>query len=337
MLTDTPTTPTTPTSLDATMANNTPGRSCPLHYRYSPTVFNAAPAPALTQLDVLYVVGGLYGNPFALSAIQAMFEEERGNKQMVFNGDFHWFDADRRDFDRIEQGVSSFLALRGNVETELITNDDSTGCGCAYPEWVDDGVVERSNLILNTLRSCVTSSARSRLASLPMWACATVGDKRLGIVHGDAESLAGWGFAQEHLQDPTHQERVASWFEAANIDIFASTHTCLPVMQKIGLPRGAEGWVINNGAAGMPNFRGNLTGLITRIGLTPYRGPHSLAHTHSGVHMDLLAVSFDQAAWRQQFVRTWPLGSDAHTSYMNRILQGPDYQVEQVIRAGLPC
>jgi hypothetical protein len=53
--------------------------------------------------------------------------------------------------------------------------------------------------------------------------------------------------------------------------------------------------------------------------------------------MDLLAVSFDQTAWRQQFVRTWPLGSDAHTSYMNRILQGPDYQVEQVIRAGLPC
>ena len=48
------------------IARGTPGRSCPLHYRYRPEVF-AIEAPAhLRSLDVLYVVGGLYGNPLAL-------------------------------------------------------------------------------------------------------------------------------------------------------------------------------------------------------------------------------------------------------------------------------
>ena len=64
----------------------TPGRSGPLHYRYRPADFAVAPA---TTCDTLYGVGGLYGN--ALSQVLALFAQERGDKRLVFNGDFNWF------------------------------------------------------------------------------------------------------------------------------------------------------------------------------------------------------------------------------------------------------
>ena len=78
-----------------------------------------------------------------MQEILRLFEAERGRKRLVFNGDFHWFDVDPARFARIQQAVLTHTALRGNVETELADPDSHSdaGCGCAYPEWVDDGVV----------------------------------------------------------------------------------------------------------------------------------------------------------------------------------------------------
>src|SRR5688500_7447319 len=101
--------------------DTTPGRSCPLHYRYAPEVF--ATAPTLQNLDVLYVVGGLYGNALALDRVLELFAAEHGRKQLVFNGDFHWFDADPEVFARVQRGVLAHTAIRGNVETELASDD----------------------------------------------------------------------------------------------------------------------------------------------------------------------------------------------------------------------
>ena len=149
-----------------------PGRSCPLHYRYRASDFAL---PAHDRCEVLYVVGGLYGNVQALQRVIALFERERGDKRLVFNGDFHWFDVDPRAFERIQRGVSGFDATRGNVETELAAADApdgiDAGCGCAYPEWVGDGVVERSNRILARLRDTARSVAGAcdALQALPMW------------------------------------------------------------------------------------------------------------------------------------------------------------------------
>ena len=56
------------------MTSNKPGRSCPLHYRYSPTVFAGT---STILADTLYVVGGLYGNPFALETVVDMAEREK--------------------------------------------------------------------------------------------------------------------------------------------------------------------------------------------------------------------------------------------------------------------
>ncbi len=313
-----------------------PGRTCPLHYHYGPEVFGQAPPAQLRALDVLYVVGGLYGNETALHEVLRLFEAEPGRKQLVFNGDFHWFDTDPVRFARIQHAVLAHTALRGNVETELADPEPQAdaGCGCAYPDWVGHAVVERSNRILQWLRSATTPRQRLALAALPMWLTAEVGDCRIGIVHGDAQSLAGWGFAQEHLRDAAGLQQVRDWLQRAQVDAFASSHTCLPVFQQLRLDSPRQvGWVFNNGAAGMPNFQGDQAGLLTRIARTPCKAALSRAGVvHRGLHVDAVAIEVDAAAVRQAFLAQWPAGTDAHASYFERIEAGPAYQPDQVVR-----
>jgi hypothetical protein len=314
----------------------TPGRTCPIAYQYGPAVFRQPVSDQLADLDVLYVVGGLYGNELALHEVLRLFEGESGRKQLVFNGDFHWFDADPAIFDRIQREVLNHVALRGNVETELAQDSpfSNAGCGCSYPDWVDDSVVDRSNRILQRLWMATTPKHRTELAALPMWQTALVGDMRIGIVHGDAESLAGWGFAQEHLIDATNHDQIGEWFEISRVDAFACSHTCLPVYQSLKRPgKQRPGWVFNNGAAGMPNFRGDPAGLLTRIAVTPHTGTSSRAGVVCGpVHIDALAIMLPDSDVQQRFLAQWQPGSDAHASYFSRISAGPNYQPHQVIR-----
>jgi hypothetical protein len=312
-----------------------------LDYRYPPEVFHAPAEPPLRDLDVLYVVGGLYGNEAALHRVLELFERERGEKALVFNGDFHWFDADPAAFARVQRSVLAHTAMRGNVETELAREpaDDvsSAGCGCAYPAWVGDDVVERSNRILGRLAAALDASQRSELARLPMWLRAEVAGVRLGLVHGDATSLAGWGFDQEHLRDTGHREVVAGWIERAGVDAFCCSHTCLPVFQQLRL-RNRRAWVLNNGAAGMPNFRGDGAGLLTRLGREPLGAARSrcgaIVEGAGGarVHAEGVAIETDGAAWRATFLAQWPAGSDAHASYFDRIEAGPQYAPAEVVR-----
>lgn len=324
---------------------DSPGRSCPLHYRYRPEDLAGPVPPALAGLDTLYVVGGLYGNEFALDALERLLEQHAahdGRRAVVFNGDFHWFDAEPGWFARVQRRVLAHGALRGNVETELAnaTGDSDAGCGCAYPSWVDDGVVERSNRIHAQLLAATTAAQRAELAALPMHATASVGGRTLALVHGDATSLAGWGFAVEHLRDAAHRATVAGWFERAQVDAFASTHTCLPVFQRVASARG-EGWVLNNGAAGMPNFHGDTAGLVLRLGVQPFtaavprlRTVLASAPGRAGepLHAEALALALDTAAWQARFTRRWPPGSDAHQSYARRIAEGPAHRVSDALR-----
>ena len=324
-------------AMRAAAADAPAGRSCPLHYRYEPSIFAQS---AQHACEVLYVVGGLYGNEAALDAVLALFERETGPKRLVFNGDFNWFDIDPAVFERLNQRVLEFDALRGNVETELGTERDGAddaGCGCAYPDWVGDDVVHRSNRIMQRLRTTARTlpELTRRLADLPMWrrvdvgGVGGVGGLRVAIVHGDAQSLAGWGFAQERLRDPSHQHQLRAWFEAAQVDAFACSHTCLPVFHTVPMPgRGFAPIVLNNGAAGMPNFRGDSAGLFTRIAVRAFTGPQRrFGLVRERVHIDAIAAQFDVQRWAQQFLQQWPVGSDAHASYWQRIAHGPAYEL----------
>jgi hypothetical protein len=305
-----------------------PGRVCPTDYRYDPKVFAR---PAEFEADVLYVVGGLYGNAQALDTIETLAAKEPTPPIIVFNGDFHWFDAEPAWFAEIQSRVSAHRALRGNVESEIARPGDiGAGCGCAYPPSVDEGVVRRSNAILAALRAVAQADANAprTLAALPMHYVAQVGPLRVGIVHGDAEALAGWRFDPPALDDPRRKTWLAHVRAASGIDVFASTHTCLPGLRRIATPEGTM-TVINNGAAGMPNFSGTRFGLISRIARRP--GPHRslYAITERNVHIESIAVEYDAAAFERQFLARWPQSSPAYESYYSRIRSGPAYALEQ--------
>ena len=308
-----------------------PGRTCPLRYRYGAKALAGA---ATREPDTLYVIGGLYGNGPALDAIERMACREPVPPTLCFNGDFNWFDVADHEFARINQRVLAHEAIQGNVEAEFDCADDDAGCGCAYPDHVDSGVVERSNRIHRRLKSTAQRhrALLERIARLPMFARYQVAGCSVGVVHGDADSLAGWGFDVEALDDPRALPWLQSAFEEAEVDLFASTHTCLPAMRQFPLgPRG--GWVVNNGAAGMPNFRGDLSGLCTRIACTP--SPHPVLHETriADAFVALLRVRFDVDRWRSDFLAQWPPGSPAWSSYFARITLGPEFTPHRALAA----
>ena len=310
----------------------TEGRSCPLHYRYRPEELAHSPQPC--DADVLYVVGGLYGNPFALDEIEAIADRERqqGRRvRLLFNGDFNWFNADDDLFQEINTRVLCHGAITGNVEYELAQPQGGAGCGCAYPDFVKEAVVERSNRIMARLQNVARNhpALQEMLSDLPRFRCLVFGGLKVVVVHGDPESLAGWGLSHEVLTRQGN-DQLTEWFRRSDADVFISTHTCLPVLRHLevdGRPR----LFLNNGSAGMANLAGNSSGLLARIALSPpsreaFRMPSPLA-----VDASLEPVTFDLSSWLTLFDRLWPAGSDAALSYRHRILHGTGLKNEQLL------
>jgi hypothetical protein len=305
-----------------------PGRACPPRYRYRPGELAAAP---LIESESAWVAGGLYGNPEALAAILTLVEAERAEGKrtaLVFNGDFHWFDAARDDFMGVHRAVLAGHAIAGNVEMELADPQPGVGCGCGYPGFVGDAVVERSNRIIERLRAAAESEdVRRSLAALPRVLRLRIAGTTTGVIHGDPDSVAGWQLGYERVagtEPALSESQVRTWASDAGVDAFACTHTCLPWAAAFGNVA-----VINNGSAGMPNFRGDPRVLVTRV--APAASPHPDALyfvEHAGVRWEAVAVAYDHNAWRDRFRRTWPPGTPAHLSYYDRITRGPDHDLD---------
>jgi hypothetical protein len=310
------------------------GRSCPLHYRYAPALFRQVPTETA---ETLYAVGGLYGNPEALAAVLDLKrEDERTGPPvtLVFNGDFNWFNIDPASFQEVNEAVLDHLATLGNVEAELQA-DSGAGCGCAYPEWVDDATVERSNRIMGRLRETAMRfpDLLSRLAKLPKVRTFEIAGTRIGVLHGDPTSLSGWGFSREALAPEalgvgqpmrTPERNVVTWFTEANVRVYLSSHTCLPVSKHFNVD-GQRCMVANNGAAGMPNFRGSHFGLITRVSTTPAAPDRTLHGSRVGpLHVDALPLHYNHERWMRRFIANWPEGSAAHAGYHGRIDSGTE-------------
>lgn len=298
------------------------GRVCPLRYRYGARAIARLPN---IEAETLYVVGGLYGNLTALDAIEAMAADEPGPVKVIFNGDFNWFNVDDAGFVDVNRRVLSHHAILGNVEAELGTDGDAAGCGCAYPEHVDSAVVDRSNRIHRRLKATAARypAIVNALEKLPMVARFLIGGQRVAVVHGDADSLAGWKFDAAALGASQNQAWLADAFRHAETDIFASTHTCLPALRRFD-----AGLIANNGAAGMPNFSGQPCGLLTRISTRRAHVKALYGALQHGVYIDALPIHYDQDAWMARFLANWPEGSDAWLSYFDRIQNGPAYHLD---------
>ena len=91
--------------------------------------------------------------------------------------------------------------------------------------------------------------------------------------------------------------------------------------------------MVNDGAAGMPNFKGDLAGLCTRISSVP--SPHPVLHETrvAGAYVALVPVRFDADRWRAEFLAQWPVGSAAFLSYFQRIIAGPAFTPAQALAA----
>lgn len=301
------------------------GRNCPLAYRYAPADLcrQVGESPA----DVLYVIGGLYGNVLALDEIERMAhaEEAEGRRvQLVFNGDFNWFNASDELFREVNERVLRHTVSLGNVEYELANPSPGAGCGCAYPEFVDQGVVERSNRIIERLQGVAAAhpDIQSRLGDLPRYRCLIFGGLKILVLHGDPESLAGWGLAQEAFVGG-NEAALTEWFDLTGADAMVCTHTCLPVLWSGRVAKQVR-LVVNNGSAGMGNLQGDPRGLVTRISAFKPSVEPVVALERLGLHFSLVPVAFDQSAWLSRFDALWPAGSDAQVSYRNRLLNGTD-------------
>jgi len=299
------------------------GRSCPIRYQYGAAKIAEVPA---TPCDVLYVVGGLYGNVFALEAIENLAAREPGKVRICFNGDFNWFNKSPEDFEHINQRVLNHDCILGNVEAELGEPLDVADCGCAYPENVDQGVVDRSNFIHTELKRCAQQQPEllGTLLQKPFFARYSVAAVKVAVVHGDGDSLAGWRFDPAHLHRADEAPWRAALFEKAQVNVFASSHTCSAAFHHEPLPNGQTGLISNNGAAGIASEPGSLNGLFTRISATRLNNTALVFQSTqlNGVWVEQIRVQFDQAAWQQHFLSQWPEGTAAHTSYFKRISEG---------------
>jgi len=327
-------------------AGSTPGRACPPHYGYA---YGTLSLPAALEADTLYLAGGLYGNLEALDELEAMARRDQRNGQhveIIFNGDFHWFDADRAWFGEVNERVLAWTSSTGNVELELAFPSPEAGCGCAYPAHVADEVVTRSNDIIARLRAAVPAAERTILGTLPKLINARVGGANILAVHGDTESVAGWRFASEHLPPgdtplrrrlgvrapPTPVTWLAEAFRTSGARIIASSHTCLPAYCRLTV-NGSTCALLNNGAAGMPNFTRTRHGVATRISVGLTVPPQSIFGFSMGrVRCDAVALEYEQRAWLSRFVRTWPEGTSAHAGYFQRLCDGPDYAPDEAMR-----
>lgn len=288
---------------------------------------------------MLYLAGGLYGNLFALTQIERLLEQESAAKaRLVLNGDFHWFDITPEWFAQVHQRTAKHWLTRGNVETEMCRGGATdAGCGCAYPDSVPDEDVMRSNQIMQrlgqTAHDVLGDVGLGRLAALPDVMTVRVADRRIGITHGDDRTLAGWSFAQDQLTE-TINTGLARRMAASNIDVFASSHTCLPVAD-VMQGDGTERCVINNGSAGMANFCGTTYGVVSRIACADATPPPVTALYEARVgplRVSALPIVFDQQAWLSLFKGCWAPGSAARVSYFDRICDGPGYQLHQAAR-----
>jgi hypothetical protein len=313
----------------------TAGRTCPLAYRYRPE--DLCVEPEAINADVLYVIGGLYGNPYALDEIERMAREEKHQGRsvaLVFNGDFNWFNASDQRFRELNERVLKHTVNLGNVEYELANPNDGAGCGCAYPGFVDQGIVERSNSIMGRLQGVAADhpDIQDRLNALPRYRCLLFGGLKILVLHGDPESLAGWGLAYEAFTKG-NELRLNDWFSRSGADVIACTHTCLPVLSSDEVD-GRQRIVANNGSAGMGNLKSDTRGLITRIALDNDTGLSLAGIEGSGVSVSLRPVGFDLEAWLAIFDRLWPHGSAAAESYRHRLVSGTSLDLGDVVFGG---
>ena len=137
--------------------------------------------------------------------------------------------------------------------------------------------------------------------------------------------MSGWGCSNENLKLVSRKKELDNWFKENDIDILATTHTCLAVVYDNG-----RNIVINNGAAGMANIKGETFGLFTRIAKNSHKKA-IYSEYRDGLYVELVKVDFNIEKFKLWFEKVWPDDSPASISYKNRIINGTSLTIEDII------
>lgn len=312
------------------------GRSCPIDYVLTEDMFIEN---EVSDYNTIYVVGGLYGNIFALEEIENIVKNGRKNGEksiLVFNGDSHWFDKCEDTFFMVEKKIMNFITMQGNVEAEMTRDTDiGVGCGCAYPSCVDDATVERSNRIHAELKKITDANLeiKERMKERPKVKVLKMGNIKICITHGDEKLLGGWGCSVDSLSNESRRKELKGWMDSKGISIMAVSHTCSPVFWGYEVEKNkyeSEISVINNGAAGLPNFCDGRYGIITRI--SESKSDKAIYRTKvREVYVEGIAVKYDNEKFIKWFDKVWPTGSPAEISYRDRIVNSTDVSLKSAV------
>ena len=288
------------------------GRTCPIDYHIVDDDF----VTVNLSDESFSVAGGLYGNRFALDELKRLRKED----VLVFNGDMHWFDKNYEDFLYVEEQTKDDLKIVGNVECELIRNDNiGAGCGCAYPSCTSDDAVERSNMIHKELKTMFVkhNDLKQMLKDRPKAFIIEDFGLRFLILHGDEKSVAGWSNSKEELVNSERQDELKSFCKSKNIDAVLCTHTCSQVVYEW------DGVLVNNGATGMNSVKGAGNGLYTRV--SREKSDDAIYRKQiKDVYIELLPLNYDNQAMIKWFDSVWAKDSPAAISYRDRIVNGVD-------------
>lgn len=299
------------------------GRNCSLEYLLSK---KWAEDIELVVDRPIYIIGGLYGNYQSLIKIKELANNETKQPLLVFNGDIHWFDIYEEDFLKVENFIESDIKLIGNVEYELLNKNNSLGCGCNYPEDVDEGIVNRSNVIHSLLKNNISNEEiLKKIYNRTSTICLEYFGKKIAITHGDEKNMAGWQCSNENLRNYERQKEIENWLKTNEIDVLATTHTCLPAILNL-----SNKLVINNGAAGMANIKNSTFGLITRIANNKHKEA-LISKEIDNIFVELVKVDYDINNFINWFDSIWDQNSAASVSYRDRILYGTNMTKDDII------
>ena len=95
---------------------------------------------------------------------------------------------------------------------------------------------------------------------------------------------------------------------------------------------GEEKLLLNNGAAGMPNFKNKNFGIVIRI--SSGKSPDEKVLYRKKVKnyfFEAIKLEYHNKNFIKEFLSNWPSKSSGHKAYFDRIINGPIYDLADSI------
>ena len=220
----------------------------------------------------MFVFGGPYSN---LAATEAVLEiaAMRGFEppQIVCTGDVVAYCAHPAETVQAVRDAGIRVVM-GNCEESV--GDQSDDCGCGFAEGSACDILSRAWFTFTTQR--IAEDARAWMRDLPRQIRATLGGRRISIIHGSAGDISGWVFASTPVADKRRD------LDTLDADVVIGGHCGLPFVDDLG---GGRLW-LNAGVIGMPANDGTSHGWFATL------EPEADGH----LSVSLEAFDYDNAA-----------------------------------------